>query len=208
MSKKVTTMYNWRSMTPEQREYVLRLRKTRRYPWHSPPHNPQGETKRFHVFVACYEHNPVIGLNADRLGTFESTLVDVVRAETELHAWAVLPNHYHLLVTSEDIHGLRAELGQLHGRSSFEWNGEENRRGRKVWFNAVEHGIKSDRHFQASMNYIHNNAVHHRYVGRWQDWPFASAAAFLDAVGQREARRIWDEYPVLDYGKDWDPPGL
>ena len=201
-------MYNWRSMTPEQREYVLRLRKIRRHPWHSPPHNPQGDTTRFHVFSACYEHTPVIGLNAERLGAFENSLVELVRERTDLHAWAVLPNHYHLLVTSESIHGLRAELGKLHGRSSFEWNSEDDRRGRKVWFNAVEHGIKSERHFWASMNYIHNNAVHHRYAKRWQDWPFASASAYVEAVGRHEAERVWDEYPVLDYGKNWDPPEL
>lgn len=54
------------------------------------------------------------------------------------------------------------------------------------------------------MNYVHNNAVHHGYVERWLDWPYSSAPRFLDEVGEEQARRVWHEYPVLDYGKDWD----
>jgi putative transposase len=64
--------------------------------------------------------------------------------------------------------------------------------------------MKSRRHFWATKNYIHNNPVHHGYVSRWQDWPFSSVHQYLDDVGRDEAVRIWNEYPVLDYGKDWD----
>ena len=68
--------------------------------------------------------------------------------------------------------------------------------------------MKSDGHFWASMNYILHNAVRHGYVERWQDWPFSNAAQYLEAAGRDEAERRWREYPILDYGKDWDPPEL
>ena len=32
--------------------------------------------------------------------------------------------------------------------------------------------------------------------------------AFLDAVGRLESERIWREFPVLGYGREWDPAGL
>ena len=202
-------MYNWRSMTPEQHEYVLRLRQVGHRPWHSPPHNPQGDRTRFHVFAACYEHAPVVGHSRERMASFESVLLDsLVPRCSEIHAWCLLPNHYHVLVTTVDVDAVRAGLGRLHGRTSYQWNGEESKRGRKVWFNALEHGIKSDRHFWAALNYIHHNPVHHRYTTRWQDWPFSSAAAYLDRVGVTEAERTWKEYPILDYGRDWDPEDL
>jgi len=54
------------------------------------------------------------------------------------------------------------------------------------------------------MNYVHHNPVHHGYVQRWQDWPWSSATAFLEKVGAEKAREIWQEYPILDYGKKWD----
>jgi len=55
-----------------------------------------------------------------------------------------------------------------------------------------------------TMNYIHNNPVHHGYVKRWQDWPWSRAADFLERVGHETAMKLWREYPPLDYGKTWD----
>jgi len=64
--------------------------------------------------------------------------------------------------------------------------------------------MKSERHFLATLNYVHHNAVHHGYVERWQDWPWSSAREFLEQVGYERAERLWKEYPILDYGKKWD----
>jgi putative transposase len=123
---------------------------------------------------------------------------------SEIYARCVLPNHYHVLLKTEQIKSLRAELGQFHGRSSFTWNGEDGQRGRKVWHNCFERPMKSARHFWATMNYVHHNPVHHGCVEQWQDWPWSSAAEFLEQVGRERAEQIWREYPILDYGKKWD----
>ena len=64
--------------------------------------------------------------------------------------------------------------------------------------------MRSDRHFWATLNYVHHNPVHHGYVEHWQDWPFSSAPEYLAEMGRAEAERLWLEYPVLDYGKGWD----
>jgi len=121
-----------------------------------------------------------------------------------IHAWCILPNHYHVVVKSERIKELRHGLGLFRGRSSFTWNGEDQQRGRQVWYNCFERPIKSERHFWATLHYVHHNPVHHGYVQRWQDWPWSSAQIFLDSVGKTNAEAIWKEYPVLDYGKKWD----
>jgi putative transposase len=122
----------------------------------------------------------------------------------EVYAWCILPNHYHTLVKTERIEELRHGLGQFHGRSSFKWNGEDCSRGRKVWHNCFERPMKSERHFWASLNYVHHNPVHHGYVQQWQDWPWSSAKEFLERVGRERARELWFQYPILDYGKKWD----
>jgi len=105
---------------------------------------------------------------------------------------------------SSRIAALREEIGHYNGRSSFNWNGEDNQRGRKVWYNCFEKPMKSERHFWATLNYVHHNPVHHGYVKRWQDWPWSSARQYLETVGSEEAKRIWLTYPILDYGKKWD----
>jgi putative transposase len=128
--------------------------------------------------------------------------------DNQTFAWCVLPNHYHALVETPDLLVLSRELGRLHGRTSHAWNGEECARGRKVFFRVADRVMRSERHFWATMNYIHHNPVHHGYVERWPDWPWSSASDFLAQLGRHEAEQIWLEYAIEDYGKGWDDPEM
>jgi putative transposase len=198
-------MYEYRRMTAEQRHEAVVYLRLRERPWHSPPHWEFAGDLQFMISGACYEHVPIIGMNHQRMSDCEESLLTLcAEFATALYAWCVLPNHYHLLLRTDCLNQLRAELGKFHGRTSFTCNGEDSSRGRKVWHNCLDRGIKSHGHFWASMNYIHNNPVHHGYVARWQDWPWSSAAQWLDRVGHDTAAKIWREYPPLDYGKTWD----
>jgi putative transposase len=198
-------MYRWRHMTPEQRAEALNERRQHRRPWHGPPHYDSGGS--YLITAACYEHRPVIGRNPARLAEFEAELLGAMFG-AKIFGWVVLPNHYQILVHPPDLHALFVSLGQLHGRTSHKWNGEEDCRRRKVWHRAAETVMKSERHFWATLNYVLHNPVRHGYVGHWQDWPFSSAAQYLADVPRDEAERRWREYPILDFGADWDPPEL
>jgi REP-associated tyrosine transposase len=203
-----TAMYRWRRMSPEQKAEALAQRRRQRLPWHGPPHY-ESDAGLYLISAACYEHKPIIGASPERMAEFETKLLSVAESTCErIFAWVVLPNHYHVLVRCADIHGLLAALGRLHGGSSFRWNGEERCRGRQIWHRAAETAIKSERHFWATLNYVLNNPVRHGYVERWQDWPYSNAAQYLKDIGREEAERRWREYPVLDFGKDWDPPEM
>ena len=54
------------------------------------------------------------------------------------------------------------------------------------------------------MNYVHHNPIKHRYTTKWQDWPWSSAAEYLENIGHEKALHFWNTFPILDYGKDWD----
>jgi putative transposase len=201
-------MYLWRKLTEQQRSELLEFRRFNGRPWHSPPHL-ENQNGGYLLTAACYEHRHFIGESPKRLADFSRRLLDALEADSEeIYAWCVLPNHYHALILSRTLPTLLREVGRLHGRTAFAWNGEDDERGRKVWFNCVETGMKSDRHFWATLNYVHHNPVHHGYVYRWQDWPFSSGTAFLTEMGRERAAELWKAYPLRDYGKDWDPPGL
>ena len=160
---------------------------------------------RYLVSAACFNHESIIGVSSERMTEFEADLLEKCKVFClAIHAWCVLPNHYHVVVKSDRIKALRHGLGLFHGRSSFSWNGEDCQRGRQVWYNCFERPIKSERHFWATLNYVHHNPVHHGYVQRWQDWPWSSAQVFLNTVGKKKAEAIWKEYPVLEYGKKSD----
>jgi putative transposase len=201
--------YLWRQLTPKQRDKLLAWRKDRGQPWHSPPHRPNFGHLRFLISAACYEHHHYIGENLERIDAFSRDLLAVFAAHaSQTFAWCVLPNHYHALVEAPDIKGFLHELGQLHGRTSHAWNGVDNTRGRKVFFRAVERAMRSDRHFWATLNYVHHNPVRHGYVEQWTDWRWSSASQYLAQTGVEEAKRIWQDYPIQDYGKGWDEPGM
>ncbi len=198
-------MYYYRKMTPEQQQAIVEYRKQSHRPWHSPPHWDFEGERQFFISSTCYEHASVIGASHERMTECENDLLEVCgNYASVIYAWCILPNHYHILVKTDRLKELRKEIGQSHGRSSFKWNGEDQRRGRKVWHNCFDREIKSHRHFWATVNYIHNNPVHHGYVDKWQDWPWSSATEFLERVGRETAANIWREYPILDYGKKWD----
>jgi putative transposase len=138
---------------------------------------------------------------------FVSDLMAVCDAQSaQIAAWCLLPNHYHLLLRISDIKAYTFVLGRLHGRSSHQWNAEENRRGRQVFCHSSDRHIRSQAHFWATLNYVHHNPVRHGYVTHWTDWPWSSATDYLRNIGQSEPARIWHQYPPFDYGKNWDPP--
>ena len=116
-----------------------------------------------HANPACFEHAAVIGVSPQRMADFENALLELLDAcSAEIHVWAVLPNHYHALVSVDDITPILTGSTKLHGRTAFAWNREDDRRGRQVWCGMAETQMKSDRHFWASLNYVLNNPVRPR----------------------------------------------
>jgi putative transposase len=198
-------MYKWREMTEDERVDALAERKGRKLPWHSPPHLDFVGFVTFIITAACYEHAHIIGKNPRRMAECEREILETCeKSNARIFAWNILPNHYHILVRTDDIKLLRKEIGKFHGRSARRWNLEDDEQGRQIWFNFFDREMKSERHFWASLNYIHHNPIHHGYTRRWQDWIFSSANNYLEKVGHERAAHIWRTFPILDYGKDWD----
>ena len=75
-----------------------------------------------------------------------------------------MPNHYHLLICTKSFRKIPMIFKRLHGKTSHDWNQEDNKRGRKVWFKYSDRKIRTEDHFYAALNYIHHNPVKHGYV--------------------------------------------
>ena len=153
----------------------------------------------------CYEHAHVLG-SPPRLEWFEGELSSYLQTmDIPCVAWVVLPNHYHVLVAIESIVAFTREPGKLHGRTAYPMNLEDNAMGRKVWFRCQDRGLRSEAHYFATLNYIHNNAAKHGYVAKSGDWPFSSFDSYLEEKGRDWLVDLWHAYPVLNYGDKWDP---
>lgn len=143
------------------------------------------------------------------MAIFEKSLLETLSTHTrKVLAWCVLPNHYHALVETLDLQKTIKMIGQLHGRIFYFWNEEEGKKGGKCWHRCADRAIRTERHQWVTLNYIHHNPVHHGYVGRWYDWPFSSAKDYLEGVSPEMAKARWKDYPLKDYGKGWDDPGI
>ena len=185
-------MYDWRKMSDKECAETLRERKARKQPWHAPPHWEYEGFVRFIVTAACYEHKNIIGSDRNRMAEFENDLLETSRNfGAAVFAWCVMPNHYHILVQTDKIREFQSEaLGKLHGKTAFQWNGEDNRRGRKLWYKSFERPMRSNRHFWASLNYIHNNPVHHGYVKNGRNGLFRVRTTLLKSSDVRKQSKF------------------
>lgn len=197
-------MYQYRKLSEQEKIEILEHRQRMQLPWHSPPHF-DNINNTYLITASNFNHSLITGFSIQRLISFQTILLDIVDKHTEkIYAWCILPNHYHILIQTEDLNYLIYGLGQMHGRTSRFWNLEDNTPGRKCWYRCADRIIRSERHLYTTVNYIHYNPVKHGYVTKIDQWEFSSAKDFLDMISKEKAIDIWKQYPILDFGKDWD----
>lgn len=196
-------MYEYRKMSPEERQRVLEVRRVRGFPLHAPPHF-RGVSGEYLITAACYEHRHIFE-QPDDLSWLADEVLNALTAANLLHpAWAFLPNHYHILLETEDLSIVSETLRLLHSRVATAINGRHRQRGRRVWYRFSDRLIRSERHHWATVNYIHFNPVKHGYADRMGDWPWSSVHDYLETLGQDKVAHVWKAHPVGDYGKGWD----
>ncbi len=95
-----------------------------------------------------------------------------------LHAWVVMPNHVHVLV--EPLAG--AAIGDIvqswksyTSKIIFPFCPEGRFGDRHVWQKDYwDRFMRNERHYAATVDYIHNNPVKAGLCVRAEDWPWSS----------------------------------
>jgi putative transposase len=194
-------VYEYRDMTEAERAKVLAGRKLHLRPWHAPPHFDQTEGV-YLISAACYEHRPIMPTE-DRRTEWETAVCSRLGRGIEIRAWVVLPNHYHLLIAG-DLGVFARRIARLHNGIATQWNREDGAPERKVWHRFSDRVIRSERHYYASLNYIHTNPVKHRHAATPDAWTWSSLSLYMEMVGRERLAEWWREYPIGEYGKGWD----
>lgn len=187
--------YEYRKLSPKEREEVLRIRKENGYPLHSPPH-PNRTHGYYMITAACFDHAPVMN-SSNRRSEFETRLLDSLKSTlAEVVAWVVLPNHYHFLAYFECFECISTMIKNLHTGTSYEWNYADGLTGRRrVWYHYVDRLMRSEGQMSQVFNYIHYNPVKHGYVDSPYDWIWSSLGLYAQDYGRDWLREKWVKFP-------------
>ena len=124
---------------------------------HGPPHRL---TEAGAYMVTCGTYGKAHFLDeADKLDMFRRLFFScMLEARWELHAWAILSNHYHFIASAPpDPGSLRRVLSKLHTLSARELNIQDRQVGRKVWFQYFDTHITFTNSYLPRLKYVHHN---------------------------------------------------
>jgi putative transposase len=97
----------------------------------------------------------------------------------ELHAWAVLSNHYHFVAKSpQNAANLSEWIGKLHQLTAAKINQLDNTPNKKVWFQYWDSKITIHTSYLARLNYVHQNPRKHGLVSQAASYSWCSASHF------------------------------
>lgn len=132
-----------------------------------------------HVFQRGHNRQDVFRSDADRMA-WKSMMMDAMReANVQVHAYVMMGNHYHLLVTPADTKGLSTAIQMIGRRYVARFNAIYQRTG-ALWegrFKAMP--IVEDRYYLACLRYIELNPVRAGVVLDAQDYEWSSARHHL-----------------------------
>jgi putative transposase len=164
---------------------------------HHPPHILLNDSW-YLVTARTHEKQPLLQSNADK-EIIRDNLHSLAKEFTiSKAAWVILDNHYHLLLHSEDGR-LSTFIQRLHGRTAYEINKRQGKRGRQVWHNYWETLIRGEADYWVRFNYIHQNPVKHSYVAKMEDWEFSSYRDYVKQNGQEWMDDVFRTYPIIDF---------
>lgn len=108
---------------------------------------------------------------------FSELLADSVRRyPVRLHAYCLMPNHFHLVVQPDEEGALSAFMASLTGRYACTFRQQTDTVGhghvfqRRFWNAALSHAEV----FTTVMRYVEANAVRAKLVARAEDWEWGS----------------------------------
>ena len=153
-----------------------------------PHHVTQRGVRRMEVFVR----------EGDRETYLELLAQGCAKAETQLWAYCLMPNHVHLILVPSTEDGLRAALGETHRRYTRHVNQREDWRGH-LWQERFHSFAMDEDHLLACARYVELNPVRAGLVERPEQWPWSSARAHLDGVDDG----VTVVEPLLQRVADW-----
>ncbi|HEY8777954.1 MAG TPA: transposase, partial [Gaiellaceae bacterium] len=149
------------------------------------PHRYLAAGAYYHVGIRGNNHAPIVLDDGDRIVFFHILRRVERRYGWRTHVRCLMGNHYHLLVETPQPN-LADGMRDLNGGYARAFNERHKRKdhvfGRRYWSKVIE----SDEQYEATVEYIVNNPLHHGFVRRLEQWRWTSGPA----VGAVDSPRV------------------
>jgi putative transposase len=134
--------------------------------------------RRLYRHAGTYQKLPIFN-SAARLTFLTNTVLELSeKYECALQAWAIFPNHYHLILQTSNPTPLKTLIHHLHTTTARHPNELDRCLQRKVWFQYWETHLTFPKSYLARLRYVHSNAMLHGLVRRPENYPWCSAGWF------------------------------
>src|SRR5579862_2254485 len=160
------------------------------------PHAPskQVDVPGTYMVTSSTYHKACLFRTAEELDYLQESLLDAaIEHGLELQAWAVFPNHYHVVGFAKN--GVKDFTKRLHGRTSFGLNSRHGLRGRTVWYRSWDTLLTFEKSYLARLHYVHQNPVRHGLVLKAEDYRWCSAKWF-DETSERPFFETVNSFPI------------
>ncbi len=136
-----------------------------------PHHVTQRGNRRETVFFSDEDYRAYLNMLIAAVG----------KAESEVWAWCLMPNHVHLIIVPSHEDGLRQSLANAHRRYAARINARNKWSGH-LWQDRFGSVVMDEAHLYTAFAYVSLNPVRARLVQRAQDWKWSSVRAHLWGV--------------------------
>jgi len=168
---------------------------------HHPPHLVS-ESGVYFITCRCRDRKWFLRPDKYKEILLNSINLGTKKLNIQLLAFAILPNHYHLLITLPENQNLSNFIRFVNGRSARLLNDEDSSIFQKIWNNYFDKGIRSEKDFYTHLNYIHQNPIKHGVVKSFAEllgYRFCSYAEWVEKKGKEVVEDSFARYPVIDF---------
>jgi len=129
------------------------------------------ETRTYFVTAVTAQRRRLFQVTANAV-LFQTTILDYgAQGRFDLHAFVIMPDHFHALITPAPDVSLEKAMQFIKGGFSFRLKSRQD-----VWMRSFnETQIMSAEKFMGCVRYVHENPVRRGMVSRAEDFEFSSA---------------------------------
>jgi putative transposase len=134
------------------------------------PLAPQ-EVRTFFITAVTANRRPLFKVESNAQLLITILQENHTKGRLQLHAWVIMPDHIHLLLTPSPEVSLEKAMQFVKGNFSFRHKSKFT-----VWQPSFTwHRIEGAQDFRSHREYIHQNPVRARLCSKTEDYPYSSA---------------------------------